>query len=42
MRFAIWDQGDHILDSTVLIDDFQFVFEEIKMPRTIRVPDSPD
>lgn len=24
IRFAIWDSGDGLLDSTVLIDDFKF------------------
>jgi hypothetical protein len=24
LRFAIWDAGDHVLDSTVLIDNFQW------------------
>lgn len=27
LRFAIWDAGDHILDSTVLIDNFTFSVE---------------
>jgi hypothetical protein len=27
LRFAIWDSGDGILDSTVLIDDFKFSIE---------------
>jgi hypothetical protein len=28
LRFAIWDMGDPILDSTVLIDNFQFSVDE--------------
>ena len=28
LRFAIWDAGDHVLDSTVLIDKFVFSAEE--------------
>lgn len=28
LRFAIWDAGDHVLDSTVLIDNFQWLREE--------------
>lgn len=28
LRFAIWDAGDHLLDSTVLLDNFQWGREE--------------
>lgn len=28
LRFAIWDAGDHILDSSVLIDNFKFSADE--------------
>jgi hypothetical protein len=34
LRFAIWDSGDHILDSTVLIDDFQWHAEPAGEPET--------
>ncbi len=29
LRFAIWDTGDALLDSTVLIDDFEWVAEPV-------------
>ena len=41
LRFAIWDMGDHIRDSTVLIDDFEFVPRTIMKPRTVPLPDRP-
>ena len=25
MRFAVWDAGDHVLDTTVLLDKFQWL-----------------
>lgn len=28
LRFAIWDTGDHVLDSTALIDNFHWAVEE--------------
>mgnify|MGYP001125190675 CR=1 FL=1 len=34
LRFAIWDSGDGRLDSTVLIDDFQFHLEEAETTET--------
>lgn len=34
LRFAIWDAGDHILDSLVLIDNFTWVETEITAPTT--------
>ena len=30
LRLAIWDLGDHILDSMVLLDNFRWEFEEYK------------
>lgn len=41
LRFAIWDMGDALLDSTVLIDGFEFVLDEIDMPRTVAAPGTP-
>ncbi len=38
IRFAIWDMGDHILDSTVLIDKFEFSTEEATGSTTKPVP----
>ncbi|MEZ4220076.1 MAG: choice-of-anchor L domain-containing protein [Polyangiaceae bacterium] len=38
LRFAIWDMGDEILDSTVLIDKFQFSAEEATGSSTTPVP----
>ena len=38
LRFAIWDMGDPILDSTVLIDKFQFSAKEAKGSKTTPVP----
>jgi hypothetical protein len=38
LRFAIWDMGDPILDSTVLIDNFQFSAEDATEPGTKPVP----
>ncbi len=35
LRFIIWDAGDHIYDSTVLIDDFQWSSEMVDDPFTI-------
>lgn len=34
LRFAIWDTGDHALDSTVLIDNFRWTLEEGKVETT--------
>jgi hypothetical protein len=34
IRFAIWDAGDHILDSLVLVDNFTWVESEITKPGT--------
>jgi hypothetical protein len=38
LRFAVWDVGDHILDSTVLIDNFQFSVDETTTSQTTPVP----
>jgi hypothetical protein len=38
LRFAVWDVGDHILDSTALIDNFQFSVDETAKPNTTPVP----
>jgi hypothetical protein len=34
LRFVIWDEGDHILDSQVLIDNFRWRLEAIDDPTT--------
>jgi len=38
LRFAVWDVGDHILDSTVLIDAFEFSLDESTGSITSPVP----
>lgn len=38
LRFAIWDAGDHVLDSSVLIDDFVFSADEATGTTTNPVP----
>ncbi len=38
LRFAIWDMGDHVLDSTVLIDNFRFSVDEATGSVTKPVP----
>jgi hypothetical protein len=38
IRFAIWDMGDHILDSTVLIDNFTWDLGEGETPSTHPIP----
>jgi hypothetical protein len=38
LRFAVWDAGDHILDSTVLIDNFKFSADEATGTTTKPVP----
>jgi hypothetical protein len=38
LRFAIWDSGDHILDSTVLVDNFQWLLEPASGSTTSPVP----
>ena len=38
LRFAVWDMGDAVLDSTVLIDDFQFSAEPATSSVTKPVP----
>ncbi|GMV18177.1 MAG: hypothetical protein HS104_24455 [Polyangiaceae bacterium] len=38
LRFAIWDAGDHVLDSTVLIDNFEFSADEATGTTTKPVP----
>lgn len=38
IRFAIWDMGDHILDSTVLIDNVTWDVGEGEIPITTPVP----
>ena len=37
LRFAIWDAGDPVLDSTVLIDDVRFDVEELEAPVIVPV-----
>lgn len=37
LRFAIWDAGDPVLDSTVLIDDIRFDVEEQEAPVIVPV-----
>jgi Putative metal-binding motif len=34
LRFAIWDAGDHILDSTVLVDNFRWSADPVGAPST--------
>jgi hypothetical protein len=38
LRFAIWDSGDALLDSTVLIDDFQWSVQPVSKVETVPVP----
>jgi hypothetical protein len=38
LRFAIWDMGDPVLDSSVLIDNFQFTADESTGSVTNPVP----
>jgi hypothetical protein len=38
IRFAIWDMGDHILDSTVLVDNVTWDVGEGDIPTTVPVP----
>ena len=38
LLFAIWDAGDHLRGSTVLLDDFRWQAEEASEPGTVRVP----
>jgi hypothetical protein len=38
LRFAVWDAGDHILDTTTLIDNFKFSAEEATGSSTKPVP----
>ena len=38
VRFAIWDAGDAILDSTVLIDNFRWDITEGDVPVTVPIP----
>jgi hypothetical protein len=35
LRFVIFDEGDHILDSAVIIDNFRWGIQEIEAPITI-------
>jgi len=37
IRFAIWDMGDEVLDSTVLVDNFRFDVNE-GTNQTVRPP----
>ena len=39
VRFAIWDTGDQALDSTVLVDDFQWITTGAPAVATMVVPD---
>jgi hypothetical protein len=32
LRFAVWDSGDSVLDSLVLVDDFQWSLETMEDP----------
>ncbi len=34
LRFAIWDVGDHVLDSTVLVDNFRWHADPVAAPST--------
>lgn len=34
VRFAIWDAGDHVLDSLVLVDNFTWIEGELTGPKT--------
>lgn len=38
LRFSVYDSGDHILDSTTLIDDFHWLGEERPDPETQPLP----
>lgn len=38
LRFAIWDMGDEVLDSTVLVDNFRWDVEQGKAPVTVPQP----
>lgn len=40
LRFAIWDVGDHVLDSSVLLDNFRFSAEEASESTTTPIPPS--
>jgi hypothetical protein len=40
IRFAIWDVGDHVLDSSVLLDHFRFSAEEASESTTTPIPPS--
>jgi hypothetical protein len=34
IRFAVWDAGDHVLDSSVLLDNFSWIEGEVTQPST--------
>jgi hypothetical protein len=34
LRFMIFDEGDHILDSQVVLDNFRWNVEAVEMPET--------
>jgi hypothetical protein len=36
LRFIIFDEGDHIYDSSVLIDDFKWAVDQVDAPTTIQ------
>ncbi len=39
LRYAVWDAGDHILDSSVLVDNFKFSADQASnTPTTKPVP----
>lgn len=38
LRFAIWDMGDSVLDSTVLLDNLRFVPDEVPQAVTNPAP----
>ncbi len=39
LAFVIWDAGDHLWGSTVLLDDFQWLAQGGEKPETVRVDD---
>jgi hypothetical protein len=38
LRIGVWDMVDHILDSTVLVDDFRWLSDSAPSPATERAP----
>jgi hypothetical protein len=41
IRFSIHDEGDHILDSAVIIDNFRWEIEEVEGPVTVPITVAP-